>query len=236
MSKPLSEAMLAALRGMALGRPCPKRQKLGLGRKGLARFYLARDPLTLERTYTEEVMPLGREALRWYEGTEVGLVVPTLDDARASARRPGESFSIRTLTLWVAVHSGRYPRDEGWPVARRNAMYGRLEALVRKTVGQWQKAGHLILVKASYFEPGVGRQPAEYQVRESIDETSGPHSFPVTDPYDDAPDGAVVDGYERHGSTWEKSDGVEVEDDLEGWETAPLAQDIENARKQREKK
>lgn len=27
--------------------------------------------------------------------------------------------------------------------------------------------------------------------------------FPVTDPNEDAPDGAVVDGHERHGDSWE---------------------------------
>lgn len=31
-----------------------------------------------------------------------------------------------------------------------------------------------------------------------------PRSFPVTDPDLDAPDGAVVDGYERVGDTWYK--------------------------------
>lgn len=31
-----------------------------------------------------------------------------------------------------------------------------------------------------------------------------PNSFPVTDPNLDAPDSSIVDGYERHGSTWEK--------------------------------
>lgn len=30
-----------------------------------------------------------------------------------------------------------------------------------------------------------------------------PQGFPVTDPDEDAPDGAVVDGFERHGMTWE---------------------------------
>jgi len=31
-------------------------------------------------------------------------------------------------------------------------------------------------------------------------------SFPVTDPELDAPDGTTVDGYERHGETWEQVD------------------------------
>lgn len=39
-------------------------------------------------------------------------------------------------------------------------------------------------------------------------------SFPVTDPYLDAPDGAIVDGYERHRSTWEKLMPEDIEQRL----------------------
>lgn len=41
------------------------------------------------------------------------------------------------------------------------------------------------------------------RIKRSVPKTT-PQSLPVTDPELDAPDGATVDGYERHGRTWEK--------------------------------
>jgi hypothetical protein len=43
-------------------------------------------------------------------------------------------------------------------------------------------------------------------------------SFPVTDPLEDAPDGAVVDGFERVGEVWHPVEGCHVWDaDDEAW-------------------
>ena len=51
---------------------------------------------------------------------------------------------------------------------------------------------------------GISVSPATDHDCAEVCANDKPQSFPVTDSDMDAPDGAVVEGYERHGSTWEK--------------------------------
>ncbi len=193
MRGPLSEAQLTALRGIADGTSCPKRQRIPLARIGYARFYNACvETDWTKRVYTEEITPLGKEILADYEGSENALISPTLEDALADQDRGyrSNSFSILTLSLWIGCHSGKYPNIDGLSVGQRNAKWGRMVALVRKTVNLWAKEGKIEIEKPSYFEPGHGRMHTTYRVV---------NSFPVTDDLDDAPDGATVDGFTRHG-------------------------------------
>lgn len=64
--------------------------------------------------------------------------------------------------------------------------------------------GYSIMPDGTIEPEGHITKERRIQIKDKAQRKMERRSFPVTDPDLDAPDGAVVDGFERHGDTWEE--------------------------------
>lgn len=121
-------------------------------------------------------------------------------DAYVGCHRDGKPFGTLANSdlrnIRMKVHE---KFDRLWKSGRmdRNAAYKSLA----KKLGISTKKCHIGMFDIEQCKRALR---AAKEISREIHQEKQPSSFSVTDPDLDAPDGAIVDGYERHGSTWER--------------------------------